>query len=249
MSSPRRDWIVRVPKSLICDTSVSLEARITYIVLMGFGGKNGTPAFPKLKTLAWILGRHRTKVQRYIRELESAGWLDKKRLKNKGGQFQSVRYDLLRHRSHDSCLRPQSRKPYTVSPTTVNPTTVNVTTNDYQSYQSPNLTNTKRLECGNNALPQNIASILATPDTRLVFDGSDWLGSLERLLGSKEWNKCGAMWRMRARSGEASAKALRNATEDFFILTPDERNKIRSPGAWITDRYMRGFDKLKALHK
>jgi hypothetical protein len=75
------------------------------------------------------------------------------------------------------------------------------------------------------------------------------LGSLERLLGEKEWKKCGVMWRMRARSGEASAKALRNATEDFFILTPDERHKIKNRGAWITDRYMRGFDKLKAVHK
>jgi hypothetical protein len=51
---------------------------------------------------------------------------------------------------------------------------------------------------------------------------------------------------MRARSGDA--KALRNATEDFFILTPDERNRIKNPGAWITDGYMCGFDKLKALH-
>jgi hypothetical protein len=77
---------------------------------------------------------------------------------------------------------------------------------------------------------------------------SDWLGTLEKALGPTEWKQCGPMWRMRARSGEASAKALRNATEDFFILTPDERKRIKNPGAWITERYMRGFDKLKALH-
>jgi hypothetical protein len=53
---------------------------------------------------------------------------------------------------------------------------------------------------------------------------------------------------MRARGGEEGAKALRNATEDFFMLTPDERKRIKNPGAWITERYMRGFDKLKALH-
>jgi hypothetical protein len=120
-----------------------------------------------------------------------------------------------------------------------------VPTNEYQSYQSPNLTNTKRIEHG---LPPGIDDILTASDTRLVFDGSNWLGSLERLLGPKEWKKCGAMWCTRARSGEASAKALRNATEDFFILTPDQRNKIKNPGAWVTDRYRRGFDKLKALH-
>jgi hypothetical protein len=120
-----------------------------------------------------------------------------------------------------------------------------VTTNEYQSYQSPNLTNTKRIEQG---LPKGIADILSAPDSRLVFDRSDWLGSLEKLLGPREWKKCGAMWRMRARSGEASAKALKNATEDFFTLTPDERNRIKNRGAWITERYMRGFDKFKALH-
>jgi acyl-CoA reductase-like NAD-dependent aldehyde dehydrogenase len=60
---------------LVCDSSVSLEARITYVVLMGFEGKNGAPAFPELETIAWILKRHRTKVQRYIRELQSVGWL------------------------------------------------------------------------------------------------------------------------------------------------------------------------------
>jgi hypothetical protein len=56
------------------------------------------------------------------------------------------------------------------------------------------------------------------------------------------------MWGLRARSGVEHAKALRNATEDFFILTPAKRDKIKNRGAWITERYMRGFDKLKALH-
>ena len=50
---------------------------------------------------------------------------------------------------------------------------------------------------------------------------------------------------MRARSGVEHAKALRNATEDFFTLTPNERSKIRNPAAWITDRYERGFEKLQ----
>ena len=46
---------------------------------------------------------------------------------------------------------------------------------------------------------------------------------------------------MRARSGVEHAKALRNATEDFFTLTPAERSKIRNRAAWITDRYERGL--------
>jgi len=142
-----KDWISRVPKELAEDRSVSLEARMTFIVLMGYEGKDGAPAFPGLEVLAWILGRHRTKVQRYIRELEGAGWLTRKRFKGKAGRFQSVRYVLLRNHSHDSCLRsrvhhshdsPQSRKPITA-----NPTTVNVTTNNSQSKQFPVLTDTK----------------------------------------------------------------------------------------------------------
>ena len=108
---------------------------------------------------------------------------------------------------------------------------------------------TKRIECANNTLPKHIAEILKAPDNRLVFDISDWMSSLKRLLGEKEWETCGAMWRLRARSGEASAKALRNATEDFFSLTPDQRSKVKNRGAWITDRYMRGFNKLAAPQK
>ena len=117
----------------------------------------------------------------------------------------------------------------------------NQTPNPQGSHNEP----TKRIECANNGLPEHIANILKTPDDRLVFDGSDCLGSLERLLGPKEWKQCGAMWRMRARGGEEGAKALCNATEDFFMLTPVERDKIKNRGAWITDRYMRGFEKLQ----
>src|SRR5262249_22048122 len=102
-----------------------------------------------------------------------------------------------------------------------------------------------RIECANNGLPEHIANILKTPDDRLVFDGSDWLGSLEKALGPREWKQCGGMWRMRARSGVEHAKALRNATEDCFTLTPAERSKIRNRAAWITDRYERGFEKIE----
>lgn len=234
-----KDWTIRVPKSLACDRSVSAMARITYIVLMGFEGKDGAPAYPALETLAWILGCHRKYVQRYIKELESAEWLHKRKFKNKDGQFQAIRYDLLRHRRDKTCLRPKALKPPTVK----------VPTNESQSYQYPDLTSTKRVTGANGALPKSIANILATPDTRLVFDRSNWLGTLETILGPKEWKENGGMWQSRARSSEASAKALRNATEDFFILTPDERSKIRNRAAWTTDRYMRGFEKLKAIKK
>jgi len=59
------------------------------------------------------------------------------------------------------------------------------------------------------------------------------------MLGPVEWRRCGAMWRMRARSGHVSAKALKDALEDFYVRTPDERAKIRNHGAWLTDRYER----------
>jgi Helix-turn-helix domain len=94
------------------------------------------------------------------------------------------------------------------------------TPNPQGSHNEP----TKRIERANNGLPEHIANILKTPDDRLVFDRSDWLGSLEKALGPREWKQCGGMWRMRSRSGVEHAKALRNATEDFFTLTPAERS-------------------------
>jgi hypothetical protein len=112
------------------------------------------------------------------------------------------------------------------------------------------LTNKERREERNNktssnAVPQSIAQILSPTPSGLAFDRDDWLGSLERLLGPKEWTRCGAMWRMRARSSPEDASALRNAVEDFFIKTPEQRNEINNRGAWLTDRYERNAKQLK----
>ena len=117
----------------------------------------------------------------------------------------------------------------------------NQTPNPQGSHNEP----TKRIECANNGLPEPIVNILKTADDRLVFDGSDWLGTLEEILGEREWKQCAAMWRMRARSGEEGAKALRNAIEDFCAMTPNQRSVIKNRAAWMTDRYERGFEKLK----
>jgi helix-turn-helix protein len=117
----------------------------------------------------------------------------------------------------------------------------NQTPNPQGSHYEP----TKRIECANNGLPEHIANILKTPDDRLAFDVSDWLGTLEKALLPTEWKQCGPMWHMRARSGEEHAKALRNAVEDFCAMTPDQRSGIRNRAAWMTDRYERGFEKLK----
>jgi hypothetical protein len=111
------------------------------------------------------------------------------------------------------------------------------------------LTNKEIRKEGNNssskALPQSIAQLLSVTPVGLVFNRDDWLESLERLLGPKEWKQCGAMWRMRARGSPEDALALRNAIEDFFTRTPEQRNQINNRGAWLTDRYERNAKQLK----
>jgi hypothetical protein len=103
----------------------------------------------------------------------------------------------------------------------------------------------ERVEGRSKALPESIAQILSAEPVELVFDRNDWLGSLERLLGPKEWKQCGAMWRMRARGSPEDALALRNAIEDFFVKTPEQRNEINNRGAWLTDRYERNAKQMK----
>src|SRR5262245_15556741 len=105
MDDPVNDWSYEVSNSWIRDTSVSAMARFTYILLKGFEGKDGEAAFPELPTLAWLLGWHRETAQVYLRELATAGWIKKIKKKNARGQFQSVRYILLRHRSEKKPLR------------------------------------------------------------------------------------------------------------------------------------------------
>jgi hypothetical protein len=37
---------------------------------------------------------------------------------------------------------------------------------------------------------------------------------------------------------------LRNAIEDYKIITPDQRRAIRNVPAWFTDRYQRNLVKI-----
>jgi hypothetical protein len=59
------------------------------------------------------------------------------------------------------------------------------------------------------------------------------------MLGDREMESNGGMWRMRMRSGKDYRKALRNALEDFQVKTPDQQGKIHNRGAWLTDRFQR----------
>jgi hypothetical protein len=72
------------------------------------------------------------------------------------------------------------------------------------------------------------------------------LGQIGEILGKKEMDKNGGMWRTRIRGGQDERRALRNTIEDYKLLIPDQRRGIRDLPAWFTDRYTRNLVKLNA---
>ena len=89
--------------SFVRNASLSVEARLLYIILQGYVGPDCEMPFPSLPTLSRHFGKHRETVQKYLKELESAGYIDRVKVK-KGSQFQSTRY-VLNPRSGNLPLR------------------------------------------------------------------------------------------------------------------------------------------------
>lgn len=87
-----QQWDFQVRKSIICDSSLSPEARLLYVILRSFEGKHGEPAFPKLTTLAAILCRQRAFVQKKLRELEAVGLIHTRNTSSKEHRFGPNRY-------------------------------------------------------------------------------------------------------------------------------------------------------------
>jgi hypothetical protein len=93
-----------------------------------------------------------------------------------------------------------------------------------------------------NAVPKSVGTGNSKPYSRSVEQ--DLLASLSRMLGKREMEKNGAMWRMRIRSGKEHRRAIQNALEDFNLRTPDQQAKIHNRAAWLTDRYERCHNEL-----
>lgn len=116
------EWRFPVEKSFVTDASLSVEARLLFIILRSYVGPDKPLPFPSLNTLAIQMDRHRKSVQRHLAELESAGWLERTHAQI-NGRFASTRYVLF-DRRHNLSLRQL-------------PTTVKVPTKSTQSKEVP----------------------------------------------------------------------------------------------------------------
>jgi len=85
----------------------------------------------------------------------------------------------------------------------------------------------------------------ASPPPYSLSGENDLLDKLREMLGEREMEKNGGMWRMRMRGGKDYCKALRNALEDFQVKTPDQQAKIQNRGAWLTDKYERDLSEIQ----
>lgn len=88
-------WKVTVSNSWLRDATVSAHARLLYVILKGFEGKNCKLPFPSLALLAQHMGCSLGSLHKYSAELVARGWMKKNQSK-RSGKFQSTRYELLR---------------------------------------------------------------------------------------------------------------------------------------------------------
>lgn len=111
--SQKAEWRFPIENSFVRDSSLSVDARLLYIIIKGYAGPNCEMPFPSLRTLAFHMDRHRESVQSYLSELVSAGYLQRCHIKIKG-RFASTRYVILDRRG---------KKPLRFQPATENPAT------------------------------------------------------------------------------------------------------------------------------
>jgi len=90
----KAEWRFPIENSFVRDTSLSVEARLLYIIIKGYVGPECEMPFPSLNTLARHMDRHRESVQKHLKELEYSGYIEKIKTR-RGGMFSSTRYVLF----------------------------------------------------------------------------------------------------------------------------------------------------------
>lgn len=90
----KAEWRFPIENSFVRDTSLSVEARLLYIIIKGYVGPECEMPFPSLNTLARHMDRHRESVQKHLKELEHSGYIEKIKTR-RGGMFSSTRYVLF----------------------------------------------------------------------------------------------------------------------------------------------------------
>jgi hypothetical protein len=105
--------------------------------------------------------------------------------------------------------------------------------------------NSDKSDATNNEYPSTPTNNDKASKRLLALDGElELLGQISEILGKNEMERNGGMWRKRIRGGAAERRALRNAIEDYKVITPDQRRAIRNVPAWFTVRYQRNLVKI-----
>lgn len=90
------DWYFSISKEFCFNTNLSRDARFLLIILKSFTNDKNKEVFPSRDFLAKILGCSNRSLTRYIKELESFGYITVKRLKRNlgSGTFESNIYEI-----------------------------------------------------------------------------------------------------------------------------------------------------------
>jgi hypothetical protein len=71
---------------------------------------------------------------------------------------------------------------------------------------------------------------------RIASCEEDLIESIRKIVGEREWTANAPLWHWCVNTHR---KAVYHALEDWKLLIPDQKRKIRNPAAWLTDRFKR----------
>lgn len=92
-SANNRQGFGRISKFVMCDITLSYEAKVLYSLLINYAGK-GNSAYPTLKTLVQNLGTGKSKLHTAMWELINQGYIKKGKMKSYGN-FERNIYEIV----------------------------------------------------------------------------------------------------------------------------------------------------------
>lgn len=107
-----------IPKRIMKDTNLNLQAKGIYAYLCSYAGNKET-AFPGVDLITHELGISRNTFYKYLKELKDTGYVEVYKERTENGTFEKNIYKLL----------PCPKKPYMVNPDMEKPYMVNEDTN------------------------------------------------------------------------------------------------------------------------
>jgi len=88
-------WITHFSKDFWIREDLSLEAKGIYAIIKSYANNETLEAFPSLPLLSKVTGKNRVTIQKYIKELEEKGFMEKLSERKEDGTYKNNIYTII----------------------------------------------------------------------------------------------------------------------------------------------------------